>query len=299
MGTIEKFTTRVQAPAFDVHRALYEALISAVDATVLDVDNPMRAEVPRAILKNRWGAKVTAHVTVPAPDVADVHWTIDQYGDKHRAILDDVLTALPFPSTVTAAPPPKLAALESSPGTRFNGAAPTMAFNGLRLDLANEVLHYRGTTVPVAGARAEVDLGAPNSRLTLTRVVLIGVFALGAKKDYTKIYVSIALADGQIIVVEGSAKTQEGTARAFATAVNNIGVRAARHQATPPQTTAHPAAGAPPSSPPAPPPPPPSVPAGWYPDAQNSALQRYWDGTVWTEHTAPAAPPASSGPARS
>lgn len=32
------------------------------------------------------------------------------------------------------------------------------------------------------------------------------------------------------------------------------------------------------------PPPPPGVPAGWYPDG---ALQRYWDGSTWTEHTAP------------
>ena len=39
---------------------------------------------------------------------------------------------------------------------------------------------------------------------------------------------------------------------------------------------------------PAPPPPPtPTTPAGWYPDASGS--QRYWDGTAWTEHRAPAA----------
>lgn len=38
-----------------------------------------------------------------------------------------------------------------------------------------------------------------------------------------------------------------------------------------------------------PPPPPPSVPAGWYPDPNNGQLQRYWDGTTWTEHTAPRA----------
>jgi len=36
-----------------------------------------------------------------------------------------------------------------------------------------------------------------------------------------------------------------------------------------------------------PPPPPSSVPAGWYPDPGRSDLQRYWDGTRWTEHTAP------------
>jgi hypothetical protein len=31
--------------------------------------------------------------------------------------------------------------------------------------------------------------------------------------------------------------------------------------------------------------PPPSVPAGWYPDPNNAQLQRYWDGTSWTNST--------------
>lgn len=31
-------------------------------------------------------------------------------------------------------------------------------------------------------------------------------------------------------------------------------------------------------------------PAGWYP--QQDGSQRYWDGSAWTAHTAPAAPPA-------
>jgi hypothetical protein len=39
--------------------------------------------------------------------------------------------------------------------------------------------------------------------------------------------------------------------------------------------------------PPPPPPPPTPVPAGWYPDPTSGQLQRYWDGTNWTEHTAP------------
>jgi hypothetical protein len=48
----------------------------------------------------------------------------------------------------------------------------------------------------------------------------------------------------------------------------------------------------PPGAAPAPPPPPPpeqvepATPAGWYPDPQGEG-QRYWDGTKWTEHTAP------------
>lgn len=29
--------------------------------------------------------------------------------------------------------------------------------------------------------------------------------------------------------------------------------------------------------------------AGWYPDPSDSTIQRYWDGTFWTEHVAPGA----------
>lgn len=34
-------------------------------------------------------------------------------------------------------------------------------------------------------------------------------------------------------------------------------------------------------------------PAGWYPDPQDGARQRYWDGTAWTEHTADGSPQAA------
>lgn len=36
----------------------------------------------------------------------------------------------------------------------------------------------------------------------------------------------------------------------------------------------------------------PPTPAGWYPDPDGSGGQRYWDGSVWTEHRSPAPPPA-------
>jgi hypothetical protein len=35
-----------------------------------------------------------------------------------------------------------------------------------------------------------------------------------------------------------------------------------------------------------------TTPPGWYPDSQVPGQQRYWDGTQWTDHTAPAAPTA-------
>jgi hypothetical protein len=49
--------------------------------------------------------------------------------------------------------------------------------------------------------------------------------------------------------------------------------------------------------PPTPPPPPSTVPAGWYDDASDPQILRYWDGSAWSDHTAPknAAPPAAHG----
>jgi hypothetical protein len=34
-----------------------------------------------------------------------------------------------------------------------------------------------------------------------------------------------------------------------------------------------------------------AIPPGWYPDNYDASLQRWWDGTEWTPHTAPAASP--------
>lgn len=36
-----------------------------------------------------------------------------------------------------------------------------------------------------------------------------------------------------------------------------------------------------------------TVPAGWYADPQVTGTLRYWDGTRWTEHTAPMPPPTA------
>lgn len=44
-----------------------------------------------------------------------------------------------------------------------------------------------------------------------------------------------------------------------------------------------------------------NTPAGWYPDEQDRTKQRYWNGSRWTDHTAPAEvvsePTAMPGPA--
>lgn len=42
--------------------------------------------------------------------------------------------------------------------------------------------------------------------------------------------------------------------------------------------------------------PPGSPPAGWYPDPNDASSLRYWDGSTWTDHRAPATPAAPAGP---
>jgi uncharacterized RDD family membrane protein YckC len=39
-----------------------------------------------------------------------------------------------------------------------------------------------------------------------------------------------------------------------------------------------------------------STPAGWYPDPSSPGQQRYWDGTAWTDNTAPGAGAAPTAP---
>lgn len=39
-----------------------------------------------------------------------------------------------------------------------------------------------------------------------------------------------------------------------------------------------------------------STPPNWYPDPQNSAFVRWWDGVQWTNHVQPAQPPAAPAP---
>jgi hypothetical protein len=86
--------------------------------------------------------------------------------------------------------------------------------------LAGTELKSGKQTWDIKGARAEVEVGAERKRITATRVVALGVFALAAKKNMTKVFLTITLADGEEILIETDAK-KEAKARKFATAINN------------------------------------------------------------------------------
>ncbi|WP_239484398.1 hypothetical protein [Streptomyces sp. CS081A] len=73
--------------------------------------------------------------------------------------------------------------------------------------------------LPVEGSRVTIELGeTARKRITLTRVALIGVFAIWAKKDESKLYITIEHPDGVLLYPVAAGK--EPKARVFATLVN-------------------------------------------------------------------------------
>ena len=137
---------------------------------------------------------------------------------------------------------------------------------------------------PVGECEASVEVGAAvSARVTAARVaagaVMFGstgaVVGAIAKKDRSKIYLAITV-PGDVFLEEVSG-LDEKKARQFVTRLNKD---AAAHREHPIGQAIVTAA--------APPPPPPSaIPAGWYPQGD---IQRYWDGSAWTDHTAPLPP---------
>ncbi|MEU3000194.1 hypothetical protein [Streptomyces sp. NPDC006995] len=74
--------------------------------------------------------------------------------------------------------------------------------------------------VLVHGATVTIDRGEAARRITATRVVLTGVFALALKKDATKLFITIEGADGTSAMLLECPAKREGHARKFATLVN-------------------------------------------------------------------------------
>lgn len=133
-----------------------------------------------------------------------------------------------------------------------------------------EIRHGRDR-VPLAGARVTVDsAGEIDRRITATRLVLTGPFALAfrKKKDRRGLYLMVE-GPGAAFVVEVDPK-KGGEARSFAAKVNALAGA----------VTAAPPSAAPPL------PPPPAAPAVWAPDPTGRHETRYFDGARWTEHVA-------------
>lgn len=74
--------------------------------------------------------------------------------------------------------------------------------------------------VLVAGATVTIDRGEAAKRITATRVLATGIFALALKKDATRLFVTIEGADGRsAMLLECPAKKEAG-ARKFAMLVH-------------------------------------------------------------------------------
>ncbi len=85
--------------------------------------------------------------------------------------------------------------------------------------LSKTQITYGTTTGPIKGAVAKVETSADaGNRVTATRLVTLGVFALAAKKKTGSLYLTVD-GDGYSIVVELPLK-KETEARKFAAKVN-------------------------------------------------------------------------------
>jgi|GEM_PF-6493564 len=99
--------------------------------------------------------------------------------------------------------------------------------------LEGETLTHQKVAYPVRGARATVESAASaKSRMTATRVVG-GAVVLGplgailggmAKKDKSKIFLVVEMADGTVFTDQAQAR-HEATARRFAGAINTAASR--------------------------------------------------------------------------
>jgi pectate lyase len=102
-------------------------------------------------------------------------------------------------------------------------AASTGTFEGIALK--PDSLRYKGTSGPVFGATAHVETAADvRRRITATRVLTIGVFALAAKKQVGNVYLTVEHPDyGFVVEIPVKKETQ---AREFAAKINNAAKRA-------------------------------------------------------------------------
>ncbi len=159
----------------------------------------------------------------------------------------------------------------------------TGTFRGLTL--SGRTLSKGRKSWPASECEIVIDTGANvSSRVTGTRVAagallagttgaLIGAIA---KKDRSAVYMTVITPDDMFL--EKVSGLDEVKAREFAMKVKRAGMLQSRETAEAAKDDADRQAASLPA------PPPPGVPAGWYPRGD---VQEYWDGSVWTGHTAP------------
>ncbi len=112
--------------------------------------------------------------------------------------------------------------MNAAAADRKSLAAAFGKFEGVTL--TPDTITHGKTKGPTSGATARVERGSDiDKRVTATRLVALGVFALAAKKKTGHVFLTIE-GDGYEIAVEIPAK-KEADARAFAAKVNTAAKR--------------------------------------------------------------------------
>jgi hypothetical protein len=143
----------------------------------------------------------------------------------------------------------------------------------------DDMIRHGRESLPLAGAHVTVDAaGEIDKRITATRLVLTGPFALAfrKKKDRRELYLMVE-GEGGAFVVEVDPK-KGGDARRFAARVNTMAAAAVSRRATMQASTA--AAS-------------PTAPPQWMADPTGRHESRYWNGSAWSDHVADAGVQAS------
>lgn len=95
MATISRSVSWTMHSDIDAALAWIHKAVGQTDFAVTHADaGAINIDVPRAMLKNRWGAKINGVVT-PAPQGTEVLWTVEGMGDKHYEHLATIAEQLP------------------------------------------------------------------------------------------------------------------------------------------------------------------------------------------------------------
>ncbi|MCC9154892.1 hypothetical protein LZP81_30865 [Streptomyces parvulus] len=87
-------------------------------------------------------------------------------------------------------------------------------------------------SIPIEGAKVTIETGeTARKRITVTRIALIGIFAIWAKKDMSQLFITIEHDDGIVLVPVPARK--EDKARIFATMVNGEATGISKTEAPP------------------------------------------------------------------
>lgn len=87
--------------------------------------------------------------------------------------------------------------------------------------VTNNVLRSGLQHWDLTGATATVDIGAHHKGVTPGRVIALGVLSLAAKKDKTKVFITITLSNNETIIIDGPA-AKEKQAHHFAATINRV-----------------------------------------------------------------------------